>query len=301
MSDAMHHQVPIDTHTRLVGLLGQPLGHSLSPAMHNRAFHTRGLNFCYLPIELADEDLAAVTAGIARMNFAGYNVTIPHKIRIMEYLDAVDPLARAIGAVNTVTLKNGRATGYNTDGIGFVHSLEADEGVSVRGKTVLLLGCGGAARAIAMTLAQQGAGRIVLSNRTESKAHALAEDVSRLGRARCHAIPLHATAMETALGDTDILVNTTSVGMQPREERMPIETRLLHGGLVVCDIVYNPARTCLLAAAEKRGCRVVGGIGMLVYQGAAAFRMWTGQEAPISAMFAALGQGPRDPLNHPAP
>lgn len=278
----------IDHHTRLVGLLGQPLGHSYSPAMHNRAFQTLGLNYGYLPIEVADEDLAVVSAGISRMNFAGYNVTIPHKIRIMDYLDAIDPLAQAIGAVNTVTLQDGRATGFNTDGIGFVQALEATGGLSIKGRSVMMLGSGGAARAIAMTLAQEGATRIVIANRTEARAHALCRDVNAQGRECCCAVPLQAAAMEATLRDTDILVNTTSVGMHPQEDRSPIEDRLLHGGLAVCDIVYNPRQTQLLRVARQRGCRIVEGLGMLVYQGAAGFQLWTGREAPVEAMFDAL-------------
>lgn len=282
--------IPIDTRTRLVGLLGQPLGHSLSPAMHNRAFRILGLNYCYLPIEVADRDLKTVTAGIAKMNFAGYNVTIPHKIRIMDCLDAVDPLAQAIGAVNTVTIRNGRSTGYNTDGIGFVRSIEAVGGLSIKEKSIMMLGSGGAARAIAMTLAQQGAARIAIANRTEAKAHALAGDVNRRGRECCRTVPMEPPALETVLRHTDILVNTTSVGMHPREGECPIPEHLVHGGLVVCDIVYNPRQTRLLDIARQKGCRLVEGLGMLVYQGAAGFRMWTGLEAPVDAMFDAIGQ-----------
>ena len=146
----------VDVNTKLVGLFGNPLGHSFSPAMHNKAFETLGLNFFYLPIEVTAEDLPTVAAGIAKMNFAGYNITIPHKIRIMDCLDEIDPLAQAIGAVNTVVLENGRATGYNTDGEGFVRSLEAESGITVDGKRYFILGCGGAARAIAMTRPSQG-------------------------------------------------------------------------------------------------------------------------------------------------
>ena len=279
---------PIDTQTKLVGLLGQPLGHSFSPAMHNRAFEALGLNFCYLPIEVADENLETVTAGIARMNFAGYNITIPHKIRIMDCLDAIDPLAQAIGAVNTVIIQDGRSTGYNTDGIGFIQSLEITSGLTVKDRSVVILGSGGAARAIAMTLAHRGASRITVCNRTERKALALSLDVNRQGRDCCTAIPMLAGPMEAVLGDTDILVNTTSVGMHPQKELIPIKETMIHDHLVVCDIVYNPRRTQFLKVAQQKGCRIVEGLGMLVYQGAASFQLWTGQEAPISTMFDAI-------------
>ena len=289
MSIDRHSDSPIDTHTKLVGLLGQPLGHSLSPAMHNRAFRALGLNYCYLPIEVAAHDLATVAAGIARMNFAGYNVTIPHKVRIMDCLDAIDPLALAIGAVNTVTIENRRATGYNTDGVGFVQSLKAAGGLSAVGKSFLILGSGGAARAIAMTLAGAGAARILIANRTDEKARALARAVNRQGRACCEALDLEPAPLAAALHDTDILVNTTSVGMHPDTGQAPIDTSLLHRRLLVCDIVYNPRRTHLLEAARQKGCRIVQGHGMLVYQGAAGFQLWTGREPPAAEMFAALG------------
>jgi len=290
MNTDNHHHAPIDTRTRLVGLLGQPLGHSLSPVMHNQAFRILGLNYCYLPIEVADGDLETVTAGIAKMNFAGYNVTIPHKIRIMDCLDAVDSLAQAIGAVNTVTIRDGRSTGYNTDGIGFVRSLEAAGGLSIKGQAVMMLGSGGAARAIAMTLARQGAARIAIANRTAAKAHALAVDVNAQGRDCCQAVPLAPDALKVALRHTDILVNTTSVGMHPREGECPIPDHVLPGGLVVCDIVYNPRQTRLLNIARQKGCRLVEGLGMLVYQGAVGFQMWTGLEAPVEAMFDAISR-----------
>jgi shikimate dehydrogenase len=279
---------PIDTHTKLVGLLGLPLGHSLSPAMHNRAFQTLGLNYTYLPIEVSDRDLRTVAAGIARMNFIGYNVTIPHKIRIMDSLDAIDPLAQAIGAVNTVTIENGCSTGYNTDGIGFLKSLEAVGEGALADKSVVVLGSGGAARAIVMTLAQEGAGRITISNRTEKKARLLAKDANRRGRSCCEALALQPAPLKAALQEAHILVNTTSVGMHPDTAQTPIDARLLEDHLVVCDIVYNPRRTRLLDAARQKGCRIVEGLGMLVYQGAASFRLWTGLAPPIAAMFAAF-------------
>lgn len=284
MGTLTDRHTPIDTRTKLVGLLGRPLEHSFSPVMHNRAFQALGLNYCYLPIEVADEDVATVAAGIAKMNFAGYNVTIPHKIRIMDCLDAVDPLAQAIGAVNTVIIQNSRTTGYNTDGIGFIHSLEAAGEPAVENKSVLILGAGGAARAIAMTLADQGAARIVICNRTAPKAYALTRDVNQQSRECATAIPMDAATMTNTLRDTDILINTTSVGMHPQEKQSPIADHLIQGHLVVCDIVYNPPLTHLLKMAQEKGCRIVRGIGMLVYQGAASFRLWTGRDAPVDIM-----------------
>jgi len=275
----------VDVETKLVGLLGNPLGHSFSPAMHNKAFETLGLNYFYLPIEVTEEDLPTVAAGIAKMNFAGYNVTIPHKIRIMDCLDALDPLARAIGAVNTVVLESGRATGYNTDGEGFVRSLEAESGMAVEGKCHFILGCGGAARAIAMTLAFKGAPKIFLCNRTEQKAHDLAAEINARVSPCGEVVPMESVRIADALRQADVMINTTSVGMHPRADRCPLVADLIPAGLVVSDIVYNPAQTKLLQMAEAKGCQTIPGLGMLVYQGAEGFRRWTGEEPPIGVMF----------------
>lgn len=278
----------VDVNTKLVGLLGNPLGHSFSPAMHNRAFATLDLNFFYLPIEVTAEDLPTVAAGIAKMNFAGYNVTIPHKIRIMACLDAIDPLAQAIGAVNTVTLHEGRATGHNTDGEGYVRSLESEGGIEVHGKRLFIIGCGGATRAIAMTLASKGAQKIFIANRTEQKAHDLAAEINAKVRSCSEVVAMQRANLAAALAQADVLINTTSLGMHPHEDRLPIEGDLIPSGIVVSDIVYNPMRTQLLKVAEARGCRIVTGLGMLVYQGAEAFRMWTGVEPPVDEMFAVV-------------
>jgi shikimate dehydrogenase len=275
----------VDVNTKLVGLFGNPLGHSFSPAMHNKAFETLGLNYFYLPIEVSAEDLPTVAAGIAKMNFAGYNITIPHKIRIMGCLDAIDPLAQAIGAVNTVVLENGRATGYNTDGEGFVRSLEAESGITVDGKCHFIVGCGGAARAIAMTLAFKGAQKIFLCNRTEQKAHDLAAEINARVSPCCETVPRDPGRMAPAVKQADVLINTTSIGMHPEEDRIPIDGDLIPNGAIVSDIVYNPARTKLLQVAAEKGCKTVPGLGMLVYQGAEAFRKWTGAEPPVEVMF----------------
>jgi shikimate dehydrogenase len=274
----------VDVDTKLVGLLGNPLGHSFSPAMHNKAFGTCGLNFFYLPIEVTVDDLPTVAAGIAKMNFAGYNVTIPHKIRIMDGLDVIDPLARAIGAVNTVVVENGRTTGYNTDGEGFVQSLESASGLAVGEKCFFIIGGGGAARAIAMTLAFKGASKIYLCNRTATKAQGLAAEISAKAGPCCEAVPMAPARMKAALDRADIVINTTSVGMHPHEDRSPLEGELLPPGRVVCDIVYNPSRTMFLQMAEAKGCQTINGLGMLVYQGAEGFRMWTNTEPPVDIM-----------------
>jgi shikimate dehydrogenase len=276
----------VDVNTKLVALLGNPLGHSFSPAMHNKAFGLLGLNYFYLPIEVTPSDLKDVVRGISKMNFAGFNVTIPHKIQIMEHLDHIDALAKTIGAVNTVVLKNGVSTGYNTDGEGFVRSLETETGAPVKGQCHFILGCGGAARAIAMTLAFKEAGRILICNRTEQKAHDLVAEINAKVRPCSEVVRREPADIQAGVGQADVLINTTSIGMHPDGDRLPLAEELIPQGRTVFDIVYNPVKTRLLEAAERKGCKIVPGLGMLVYQGVEAFKLWTGVEAPAKEMLA---------------
>lgn len=278
----------INVNTKLVGLLGNPLGHSFSPAMQNIAFETQGLNYYYLPIEVTAENLADVVKGISKMNFAGFNVTIPHKLNIMKFLDEIDDLAELIGAVNTVTIKDGRLKGYNTDGIGFVRSLEEETNVTVKGSIVFILGSGGASRSIAMAMAFKGANKVYLCNRTVEKAMDLTKEINSKIRDCSIALPMVKSEMLRPLKETAIFINTTSVGMHPNEGDTPIESSLLHEGMIVSDIIYNPLKTRLLLEAEQRGCKTLKGLGMLVYQGAEAFKLWTGIDAPAEKMWEVL-------------
>ena len=275
-------------HTKLIVLLGNPLGHSYSALMHNTVFAQLNMDCLYLPVEVTAENLSAVFSGLTRMNVGGFNVTIPHKQRIMELLDEIDPLAKAIGAVNTICLQEGRTRGYNTDGEGFLKSLEEELSISIDRQNVFVIGCGGAARAIVMTLASRGAERIFLCNRTASKAEALATEINRKFSAKAEVVTQEPRAMATALRSCHILVNTTSLGMHPNVDEIPLDEGLLFKNLAVADIVYNPLITRLLQVSRTKGCRIVDGLGMLVYQGAAAFRLWTGIEPATDAMFAAV-------------
>lgn len=272
--------------TKLVILLGDPLGHSISPAMHNRVFEKLGLDYCYLPVEVSAENLATVFAGLVRMNVAGFNVTIPHKIAIMAHLDELDPVAATIGAVNTICVKDGRTIGHNTDGEGFIRSLEEEARLSVRDRRIFILGGGGAVRAIAMTMAFRGAGRIFICNRTYRKAQDLAEEINSKIRPCAEAVEQILDRQAAALAQSDILVNGTSIGMHPHADELPIDETLLTNNLVVADIVYNPLMTQLLKTAEAKGCPIVRGLGMLIYQGAAAFKLWTGIEPLVGEMSA---------------
>ena len=270
--------------TKFIILLGNPLGHSLSPPMHNRVFEKLGLDYCYLPVQVTPENLKTVFSGLTKMNVGGFNVTIPHKIRIIEHLDDLDPLAATIGAVNTICIKDGKTMGYNTDGQGFIRSLEAEGKVLVPGKRIFLLGCGGAARAIAMTLAARGAAEIFIDNRTLAKAEALAVEINEKIRNCAKAIAMVPEIQRETIRSCDILVNSTSLGMQPRAQETPIGEESLFEHLVVADIVYNPHTTQLLTNAQAKGCRIVHGLGMLIHQGAAAFKLWTGIDPLIPEM-----------------
>jgi len=270
--------------TKFIILLGNPLGHSISPPMHNRVFEKLDLDYCYLPVQVTPENLKAVFAGLTKMNVGGFNVTIPHKIRIIEHLDSLDPLAATIGAVNTICIKDGKTRGYNTDGEGFIQSLEEKGKIAVRGKKIFLIGCGGAARAIAMTLAFRGAAEIFIGNRTLAKAEALATEINGKIRNCAKAIKMLPEVQKETIKSCDILVNCTSLGMHPQEEKSPIGAEAIFEHLVVADIVYNPHTTRLLAIARAKGCRIVHGLGMLIYQGAAAFKLWTGIDPLIPEM-----------------
>lgn len=277
--------------TAVVGVFGDPVAHSLSPAMHNRAFAALGLDFVYVPFHVRGDSLAEAVAAVRALSLAGVNVTVPHKVRVMQFLDEIDAEARMIGAVNTIVNRAGRLVGYNTDGRGFVRSLERQAGRSPRGARVVILGAGGAAQAIACSLARAGAASVAIANRTREKAEALA----RLVCAEAPATALPAAPddpdLRRALGEADIVVQATSVGMHPHHEvPPPLPVEAVRQGALVCDIVYNPRETRLIKAARERGCDTLTGEGMLVYQGAIAFELWTGQAAPEELMLATLDE-----------
>lgn len=270
--------------TKLVILLGKPLGHSISPAMHNRVFEQLGMDYCYMPVEVTEENLQHVFLGLCHMNVAGFNITIPHKINIIKYLDHLDPLAATIGAVNTITVKDGKTTGYNTDGEGFIRSFEDETQSSVKGKRFFLLGCGGAARAIAMTLAFHDAQKIYIHNRTSAKADGLADEINTKIRPCTEVVRPSPKSQKEAISNCDVLINSTSLGMHPREGELPIDDSLISPNLIVADIVYNPLMTQLLNTAKDRGCAIVPGLGMLINQGAAAFKLFTGRDPLVQEM-----------------
>ncbi|MHB8066624.1 MAG: shikimate dehydrogenase [Desulfobaccales bacterium] len=259
----------INGHTKIYGILGRPVTHSLSPAMHNAAFGKLGINAVYVPFPVAD--LPQAVAGIRGLALGGASVTIPFKEEIMPLLDELDPLAARMGAVNTVVNRAGRLSGYNTDWLGAVTALKTQ--TAIAGEQVLLLGAGGAARAIAFGILHHG-GQVTITDLDAKRAETLARELA------VEAIPLSALGQCPA----SILINATPVGMAPDLEGLPLDPDLLDRFTLVMDIVYRPLLTRLLREAQARGCRIIDGLQMLIYQATAQFELWTGQNAPLETM-----------------
>ncbi len=270
----------ITSKTKVVGLLGHPVGHSQSPIMHNTAFRENNVNYVYVAFDVAPEKLPEAVAGIRSLGLRGVNVTIPHKVAIIPLLDEIDPLAKRIGAVNTVVNDNGRLIGYNTDGTGYVRSLVNETKIELADQVVTMLGAGGAARAVACTLAEEGVKEIRIVNRSREKAQRLAEHLNGLVPTRA----IDPADAHLAVSDATLLINTTSIGMYPQVDEMPIAAELLHPRLVVSDLIYNPLETKLLQAAKKIGAKTHSGVGMFVNQGALAYEIWLEADAPVELM-----------------
>ena len=280
--------------TRVLGIIGWPVGHSLSPLMQNAALAEMGLDYVYVPFPVREEDLGSAVRGLRGLGVAGFNVTIPHKTAVIPFLDRLAPEARLIGAVNTVKLEGDELVGYNTDGAGFVRSLREDLGFDPAGRSILLLGAGGAARAALVSLCQAGAARIVIANRNVRRGEELAGEFrGRLGGTQIAAISLGPPFSMAEIQKIDIIVNTTSVGMGGSAFD-GLDLSPLDPGAAVYDMVYTPWETPLLAEASRRGLRCANGIGMLVAQGECALAIWTGVEPPAGLMrsriLAALGR-----------
>ena len=275
----------ISGRTGILGVIGHPVTHSGSPAMHNAALAATGLDYVYAAFAVAPEGAPAVGQAMRTLNITGLNVTVPHKQAVMEFLDEVTPEATAIGAVNTIHHLDGRLIGHNTDGYGIRASLREDGGLQQLPPRVVLLGAGGAARAILHALlaapeVEQG----VLLNRTVERAEALAADLAGGSR-----VIVGSMADTGAVAHAGLLINSTSIGMEPAADQSPLgDGSCLHDGLVVVDIVYKPLQTQLLQQALAAGARSVDGLGMLAHQGARAFEIWTGVAPPVAVMRRAL-------------
>ncbi len=277
--------------TKVVGVFGYPVEHSLSPAMHNAAFTQLGLPYVYVPFAVPPEQIGVAVRSLSALGIVGANLTIPHKEIVLPFIDEFTQEARDIGAVNTVHIVEGRILGDNTDGRGFWEPLR-ERGFKVAGKTVFILGAGGAARSVVFRLAREGA-HIILLNRTKERAERLASAVAEAGLGAVEVLlPGDEQACLEALLRANLLVQTTRVGMYPHTETLPeIPLAGLHPELLVYDLVYNPICTRLLSEAERRGCPTLSGVKMLVYQGAFAFQRWTGVWPPTDIMERAVLDG----------
>jgi shikimate dehydrogenase len=286
------HKVSLTGKTRLLGIIGHPVKGSLYPRMQNAALRHHGIDALYLPFEIPPSALAGVMKALPALNFRGLNVTIPYKEKVLRYLDEVTEEARQLGAVNCILVDKGRLLGYNTDGAGFTTALKAEGGLSLRDENILILGAGGAAKAIAFHVARQGCRRICIANRTVSRASSLRRRLQRFHPGvEIEVSGLSGRNFREAVASSQVLVNTTSVGMARRDPSI-VPGRHLSPSHLVVDIVYKPLRTPLLRAAERSGARFLNGLGMLLYQGALAFRIWTGRTAPVDVMKRALRSAP---------
>jgi len=272
----------ISGRTRVCCVIGDPVEHTLSPAMHNAAFEELDLDFVYLAFRVRREELRDAMAGARSLDIHGLNVTMPHKTAVMRYLDEIDSTAKSIGAVNTILNDRGKLVGYITDGVGAINALK-ENGVSLEGKKLLLLGAGGAGKAIAFHAVQE-VEELKILNRTARKAKDLAEILRKKFNKKVSGNSLSSEIVKKELEDTGILVNATSVGMYPNVDRSLVDQSWLRPDLCVMDIVYDPLETKLAKDARSVGAKVVSGIEMLVHQGAASFEIWTNHTAPVKMM-----------------
>ena len=276
-----------DYRAELVGVLGQPVSENPTGVMLEAAFAACGLNWRYLTIEVPPGQLGEAIRGVRAFGMKGINLTIPHKVAVIEYLDAVGESAKLIGAVNTVRLDDGRLIGENTDGQGFLRAVTGDAKIDPKGKRVVLLGAGGAARAIATELILAGAAELLVVNRSAVRGQTMVAGLRKStgGNLRFEQWVGTFQVPEYA----DMFVNATSIGLYPNVEAMPdVDLSAVRNGTLVADAVFNPAETCLLRAARKRGLPTLDGLSMLVYQGVIGFEIWTGRQAPESVMKQAL-------------
>lgn len=274
----------IDVRTKILGLVGYPVEHSLSPLLHNQAIKRLNLNYVYLPLPIKPENLREGIEGIRALGVLGVNVTIPYKEKVIPFLDELDSLANKIGAVNTIKNNNGILKGYNTDVSGFARMVEKDGGCKIKGKKAMVIGAGGASKAVITALCSKGIKELYLLNRNEEKGKNLIEIYkSKFPDVYFIAGGIRPEFYFSLVKKIDLLVDTTPVGMAPKENVDPvIIPEALHSNLLVIDLVYNPGETTLIKAAKKRGAKTLNGLGMLIYQGSESFQIWTGYTPEIS-------------------
>lgn len=276
----------IDGSTKLVGVFGSPITHTASPAMHNAAFGALKMNWAYLALHVEPPNLRAALHGARDMGFAGLNLTVPHKILALDFIDEIDPVAKRLGAVNTIHFVDGKLRGFNTDGHGIAAAIKEEFNITLKGRRVLVLGAGGAGRAIAVQCALDGATKLFVANRTAAKVAPIAREIKDC-KVEFQAIGISARDITRVIGDVDLVINATSVGLSSAES-LPISSEMFSAKLCVFDTIYRPAQTELLRVAAAAGARVANGLSMLLHQGAKSFEIWTQRKAPLPVMRRAL-------------
>ena len=267
----------ITINTKLYAVIGDPIAQSLSPQLHNGLFKANHIDALYLPVEIKSENLEKLIDGFRLLNFGGFNITKPHKMAIMKYLDEIDPLAEKIGAVNTVVCRDGKMIGYNTDGFGFIKSIENKLGkIQKEELSILILGCGGAVKSVAMALADWGIKKVIISNRTFEKAENLSAQINESWPGKAMAIPMEEELLKKTIQEVGVIVNGTSLGMADHPEKTPLAKTLLKADILVYDMIYSPPMTQLLKDGKASGAKIENGLEMLLYQGLLAFELWTG-------------------------
>lgn len=272
----------VSAQTKVLCVIGHPIEHSMSPVMHNAAISDLNLDYIYLAFDIFPSNLSLVVKGFRAFNIMGINVTIPFKQKILKYLDEIEPMAQKIGAVNAIKNDEGYLIGRNTDAEGAMKAF-LDAGYSLPGKNILLLGAGGAARAIAYIMAEE-AKKIVIANRTIKKAIKIANELKKYFNTNIEVQNNSASVLKEESKKADILINTTPIGMHPNVQLSPINAEFLHEDLIVYDIVYNPLETKLIRDATEKGCKTIGGLDMLVNQGALSFEWWTNKKPNVNLM-----------------
>jgi len=263
--------------TKLIGLIGNPVEHTISPQLHNTISKYLHKETTYVPLKVENDDLKDAVKGLKALNFAGFNVTVPYKKEVMKYIDENSKEALLMGAVNTVKSIRGKLYGYNTDGEGFSRAFKEATGTTFKNKKIAILGAGGSARAIAVKLSLEGAQSIAVINRTVSRAEELCELVNNNIRHVAKHYGWEDDTVDNVFADSDIIINTTSLGMYPDVDKYPYRKPIkFKNGQIVYDIIYNPAKTRFLEEAEKQGCMAINGLGMLFYQGIYAYEIWSG-------------------------
>ncbi len=291
VGDTQAGQAGVSASTGLLGVFGHPVRHSLSPRMHNAAFRFHSLDLVYLAFDVPPESLVAAVDAVRALSMVGVNLTVPHKETVLALLDQVDPVAARVGAVNTIVNREGILCGYNTDISGFASALASVLPGGPAGRECLVLGAGGAARAVVAALIDGGAGVIHVHNRTHARAEALCASATSWGSTECR--PLSSSVLAQTAASADVIVNATSLGLQGRFKDFPIPVDIFHSGQLIMDLVYGADPTTLVTVARKKGASAIDGREMLVRQAGFAYRLWTGLEAPLDVMRDCVERGER--------